>query len=124
MIRVQDDARSIAFYARAFGLRLRDRYDFPDFALIYLADDESSFELELTLNKGRETPYALGDGYGHMAVSVDDLEAMHTRLSAEGLAPTPLRSLEHDGKALARFFFVTDPDGYKIEVLQRGGRFL
>ena len=38
MIRVQDDARSIAFYARAFGLRLRDRYDFPDFALIYLAD--------------------------------------------------------------------------------------
>lgn len=124
MIRVQDDARSIAFYAKAFGLRLRDRYDFPDFALIYLADDESSFELELTLNKGRVTPYALGDGYGHIAVSVDDLEAIHARLSAEGLAPTPLRSLEHDGKALARFFFVTDPDGYKIEVLQRGGRFL
>lgn len=124
MIRVQDDARSIAFYAKAFGLRLRDRYDFPDFALIYLADDESSFELELTLNKGRVTPYALGDGYGHIAVSVDDLEAIHARLSAEGFAPTPLRSLEHDGKALARFFFVTDPDGYKIEVLQRGGRFL
>jgi lactoylglutathione lyase len=52
------------------------------------------------------------------------LEANHARLLAEGFAPTPLRSLEHDGKALARFFFVTDPDGYKIEVLQRGGRFL
>lgn len=124
MIRVQDDARSVAFYAKAFGLSVRDRYDFAAFALIYLADDEGTFELELTLNKGRAAPYELGDGYGHIAVSVEDLDGLHARLSAEGLAPTPLRSLEHEGRPLARFFFVTDPDGYKIEVLQRGGRFV
>jgi len=124
MIRVLDDARSTGFYAKAFGLGVKDRYDFAEFALIYLADDESTFELELTVNKGRDTPYALGDGYGHIAISTDDLESLHARLSAEGLAPTPLRVLEHEGKPLARFFFVTDPDGYKIEVLQRGGRFL
>ena len=124
MIRVADDTRSIAFYAKALGLRVKDRYDFEAFSLIYLADDESSFELELTVNKGREDAYALGDGYGHIAVSVADLDGLHARLLAEGLSPTPLRSLDHEGKPLARFFFLTDPDGYKIEVLQRGGRFL
>lgn len=124
MIRVLDEARSIDFYTRSFGLTLQDRYDFADFTLIYLRDDESSFELELTVNKDQKAPYALGDGYGHIAFTVADLDGLHARLVAEGLAPTPLKSIAHEGKHLARFFFLTDPDGYKIEVLQRGGRYL
>ncbi len=124
MVRVRDEAASVTFYARAFGLTVQDRYDFPSFALLYLRDDESSFELELTVNKDRDKPYELGEGYGHLAISVADLDGLHQRLTAEGLSPTPLKAFDYDGKPFARFFFLTDPDGYKIEVLQRGGRFL
>lgn len=123
MIRVLDEERSRAYYARAFGLELADRFDFPDFTLIYLRDAASPFELELTVNKGRSEPYDLGDGYGHIAVSVADIEAEHARFEREGLQATPVKELKHEGTALARFFFATDPDGYKIEVIQRGGRF-
>ena len=54
---------------------------------------------------------------------VDDVDAEHARFDREHLAPGPLRDFKHDGRTLARFFFVSDPDGYKIEVIQRGGRF-
>jgi lactoylglutathione lyase len=67
--------------------------------------------------------YMLGDGYGHLAFSVDDLEAEHARFDSLGLNPTSMKELKIDGRSLARFFFVQDPDGYKIEVLQRGGRY-
>jgi lactoylglutathione lyase len=123
MIRVLDEQRSLAFYDRAFGLQVADRLAFEGFTLVYLSNGESGFELELTINHGRTEPYALGDGYGHLAFSVDDLANEHARFEALGLGPTPLRELKVDGKPPARFFFVQDPDGYKIEVLQRGGRY-
>ena len=75
MIRVLDEARSVDFYRRAFGLDVAQRLDFPDFTLVYLSNPETDFELELTVNKGRTEPYQLGDGYGHLAFSVDDLDA-------------------------------------------------
>lgn len=124
MIRVLDEARSVAFYGKAFGLKVADRLDFESFTLVYLSNAENDFEVELTINKGRTEPYALGDGYGHLAVSVDDVEAEHARFEREGLAPRKLVSFAPDGGTpIARFFFVADPDGYQIEVLQRGGRF-
>jgi lactoylglutathione lyase len=123
MIRVLDEARSLDFYARAFGLEVADRFKFADFALIYLRNPSAPFELELTVNFGRKEPYSHGDGYGHVAVSVDDIEAEHARFEKEQLSPGPVREMKHDGATLARFFFVTDPDGYKIEVMQRGGRY-
>ncbi|MDE3081520.1 MAG: VOC family protein [Paracoccaceae bacterium] len=123
MIRVLDEARSVAFYDKAFGLKVADRLDFPDFTLVYLSNPESGFELELTINKGRTAPYELGDGYGHLAVSVDDLDAEHARFEAEGLSPRKLVSFAPAGEVVARFFFVADPDGYQIEVLERSGRF-
>ncbi|MDH6232960.1 lactoylglutathione lyase [Mesorhizobium soli] len=123
MIRVLDEARSIDFYNKAFGLEVADRLDFETFTLVYLSNLESEFELELTINKGRDEPYALGDGYGHLAVSVADLDSEHDRLSALGLNPKKIVGMEHDGTPLARFFFIEDPDGYKIEVLQRRGRY-
>lgn len=124
MIRVLEEARSVDFYRRAFGLQIADRLDFDAFTLVYLSNAETGFELELTINKGRTEPYALGDGYGHLAVSVADLDAEHARFESEGLAPRKLVTFAPDGGTpVARFFFVADPDGYQIEVLERGGRF-
>lgn len=124
MIRVLDEARSVAFYDTAFGLKVAQRLDFETFTLVYLANAETGFELELTINKGREKPYDRGDGYGHLAVSVEDVDAEHARLSAAGLAPRRLVDFAPGGEVIARFFFIADPDGYEIEVLQRGGRYL
>jgi len=123
MIRVLDEGRSIDFYQKAFGLEIADRLDFSDFTLVYLSNAETSFEVELTINKDRTDPYDLGDGYGHFAVSVSDLDAEHARFEAEGLAPRKLVEFAPDGKLVGRFFFVADPDGYQIEVLERSGRF-
>jgi len=123
MIRVLDEARSVDFYRSAFGLDVADRLDFETFTLVYLSNADIPFEVELTVNKGRQEPYALGDGYGHLAVSVADLDSEHDRLGALGLNPKKIVEFNRDGALLARFFFIEDPDGYKIEVLQRGGRF-
>lgn len=123
MIRVLDEARSVAFYTRAFGLSVADRLDFPGFTLVYLSNQETGFEVELTVNKDRATPYDLGDGYGHLAVSVADLDAEHARFEADGLTPRKLVEFAPAGERVARFFFVADPDGYQIEVLERSGRF-
>lgn len=123
MIRVLDEERSVAFYRQVFGLEVAERLDFSEFTLIYLANGESGTELELTVNKDRSEPYDLGDGYGHVAFSVDDLDATHARLTAEGFAPRKLVDFAPGGEVIARFFFIADPDGYQIEVLQRGGRY-
>jgi len=123
MIRVLDEARSVAFYDNVFGLKAADRLDFETFTLVYLSSSESEFEVELTINKGRSEPYSIGDGYGHLAVSVSDLDAEHQRLSDAGVEPGRIIDFSHNGGLLARFFFVTDPDGYRIEILQRHGRF-
>ncbi|WP_424933321.1 VOC family protein [Amaricoccus macauensis] len=123
MIRVLDEARSVEFYDKAFGLKVADRLDFDSFTLVYMSNDEAGFEVELTINKGRTEPYNLGDGYGHLAVSVPDVASEHARFEAEGLSPRKLVEFKNDGKLIAKFFFVADPDGYEIEVLERAGRF-
>ncbi|WP_419693430.1 VOC family protein [Mesorhizobium muleiense] len=123
MIRVLDEARSVDFYRKSFGLDVAERLDFETFTLVYLSNAEAELEVELTVNKGRQEPYTLGDGYGHLAVSVADLDSEHDRLGALGLIPKNIVEFNRDGALLARFFFIEDPDGYKIEVLQRQGRF-
>ncbi|MBS0562414.1 MAG: VOC family protein [Proteobacteria bacterium] len=123
MIRVLDEKRSVDFYDRAFGLKIADRFGFDSFTLVYLRNPEADFELELTINHGRDKPYTFGDGYGHMAFAVDGLDAEHARFVKEGLAPEPVKEFHRDGALMARFFFVTDPDGYRIEVLQKHGRY-
>ena len=123
MIRILDEKRSVEFYDQAFGLKVKDRYDFDDFTLIYLRNDKIGFELELTVNKGREEAYQLGDGYGHLAVVVDDIVEEHERFESIGYAPRKMVEFNRDGELMAKFFFVEDPDGYQIEVMQRHGRF-
>lgn len=124
MIRVMDEERSLRFYEQALGLKVVERIDFETFTLVYLGNEETAFELELTVNKGHEASYELGNGYGHLAVSVDDLAAEHARLLDLGLEPRKIVHFGADGTVIARFFFIKDPDGYEIEVLQRAGRYL
>jgi len=123
MLRALDEDRSVAFYRRALQFEVTERLEFDDFILIYMRGAETDFELELTINKGRTEPYELGDGYGHLAVAVDDLDSTHRNLTQSGLNPRDIVEFERNGKLLARFFFMQDPDGYKIEVLQKHGRY-
>ena len=123
MIRVLDEDRSKAFYQTLFGFKEAARFPFDGFTLVYLLDEESGAELELTINHDRKEPYTHGDGYGHIAVAVDDLEAEHRRHRELGYQPADIKEFFRDGALMAKFFFIQDPDGYKIEVLQRHGRY-
>lgn len=123
MIRVVDLDRSKAFYEQGFGLVESHRLDFSTFALVYLREPESGFEIELTLNKGHTEPYTHGSAYGHMAFCVEDLDAQRVQLQKLGCVTGDIKELA-GATGGARFFFVTDPDGYKIEVLQRQGHYV
>lgn len=123
MIRVLDLERSLKFYADVLDLRESHRLDFPDFALVYLRNAQNDYEIELTLNKGRAEPYTHGDGYGHIGVVVPDVAATRAALVAKGYEPAPVKEFKRGDELLARFFFIQDPDGYKIEMLERHGHY-
>ena len=97
MIRVLNEAKSVAFYEAAFNLTVADRLDFESFTLVYMSNPETEFELELTINKGRTEAYELGDGYGHLAVSVDDIDVEHARFEAAGLSQESSLNLSRMG---------------------------
>ena len=123
MIRVLDEARSVDFYRKAFGLDVADRLDFETFTLVYLSNAEA--ELRSRAHRQQGQPGALcarrrlrpSRGFGRRS------GREHDRLGALGLNPKKIVEFNRDGALLARFFFIEDPDGYKIEVLQRQGRF-
>lgn len=123
MIRVLDEDRSKRFYRDALGLGREERFAFDGFTLVYLRSEDHAFEIELTINHGRTEPYTHGDGYGHLAVLVEDIEREHRRMAELGIEATPIKEFAREGRLFARFFFMQDPDGYKIEVLQRHGRY-
>ena len=123
MIRVLDLAASLKFYADVLGLHPAHELDFPDFALVYLRNAQNDFEIELTLNKGRTEAYTHGTGYGHIGVVVPDVPQRHAELVAAGYAPTPVKEFKRGEELLARFCFIQDPDGYKIELLERHGHY-
>ena len=124
MIRVFDEDKAVDFYKRGFGFDVSGRFDFDDFTLVFMKDPESDFEIELTVNKGQDAPYDHGNAYGHLALGVDDLDAEHARLEGENLEPGKKFEVALTDGSPARGFFVTDPDGYKIEIVERRGRFL
>lgn len=117
-VRVKDLDKSIAFYTEVLGMKEVRRLDYPEnmFTLVYLALPGDDYELELTYNYDQETPYDLGNGYGHIAIGVQDLEDTHEEYSQSGYDVTDLKGLS-DGAA--SFFFIKDPDGYKIEIVQQ-----
>ncbi len=109
MIRVLNEAMSVRFYRDTFELEVVDRLDFESFTLIYMALPTSTFELELTVNKSRDTPYDLGDGYGHLAIVVDNLEEAHATAAKANSSPGDIVDFRPGGERVARFFFVKDP---------------
>ena len=115
-IRVKDLEASILFYREALGYEITREKDHSEngFKLVYMALPGDNSELELTYNIGHDA-YEIGDGYGHVAVLADDLEAEHARIKAAGYPVTELKGLP--GEA-TRYFFATDPDGYKTEVIR------
>ena len=91
MIRVLELERSLKFYADVLDLHEAHRLDFPDFALVYLRNADNDFEIELTLNKGREEAYTHGSGYGHVGVVVPDAAATRAALLGKGYAPAEVK---------------------------------
>ena len=123
MIRVTNLEKSLRFYESALDLHIAHRLDFDDFSLVYLRNDENDMELELTWNANTSEDYTHGSGYGHLAVAVDNIENEHEKLTDLGYGPAEVKSFYRDETLLATFFFVQDPDGYKIEFLQRHGHY-
>lgn len=121
MIRVRDLDKSLDFYTRLLGMKLLRKKDYPsgEFTLAFVGygDEANDTVIELTHNWGQAEAYDLGDGFGHLAVGVPDIYATCERLAGEGVpiprAPGPMK---HGGAVIA---FIEDPDGYKIELIER-----
>jgi lactoylglutathione lyase len=120
MLRVGDLDRSVKFYCDAFGMVELRRRDVPDgkYTLAFLgyADRPEQTELELTYNYGVDT-YDLGTGFGHLAIGMPDIYAACERLRAAGAKITREPGPVKFGTTVIAF--VEDPDGYKIELIQR-----
>ncbi|MBL8473631.1 MAG: lactoylglutathione lyase [Rhodocyclaceae bacterium] len=120
MLRVGDLDRSIAFYTQVLGMRLLRRKDYPDgkFTLAFVGyqDEADGAALELTYNWGVER-YELGSGYGHVALEVEDAYAACAEIKARGgVVSREAGPMKHGSTVIA---FVQDPDGYKIELIQK-----
>lgn len=116
-IRVMDLEKSLVFYKEAIGLEETRRKEYPDygFSLVYLSDEDKTYEIELTYNYNPEKPYELGNGFSHIAVGTKDLEGMYKKHQEMGYEVTPLKGLPGEEPY---YYFVTDPDGYKVEVIK------
>ncbi|MTI70332.1 MAG: lactoylglutathione lyase [Firmicutes bacterium] len=116
-LRVMDLEKSLKFYKEALGLVERNRKDFPEykFTIVYLSDESENYELELTYNYNPEEPYEIGNGFSHMAFSVENLEESRQRHEKMGYKVTELMGLPGSPP---KYYFVTDPDGYEVEIIR------
>jgi lactoylglutathione lyase len=117
-VRVKNLEESLKFYSEALGLIETRRKEYPDnkFSLVYLSNEIGGYEIELTYNYDVEKPYDIGNGFSHIAVGSEDLEGMREKHISLGYKVTPLKGLP--GSA-PHYYFVTDPDGYQIEVIRQ-----
>ena len=114
-VRVRDPEASLRFY-EALGFERRGRLQFDSAYNLYLGLPGDDDTLELTVNEGREEPYDLGDGYGHIAISVDDLDGLLRTLAEHGIEPD--KPPYHPGRREEfTICFLEDPDGYRIELI-------
>lgn len=120
MIRVGDLDRSVAFYTKLLGMKELRRRDVPEgkYTLVFVgyADENEQAVIELTYNYGVET-YEMGTGFGHLAVGVPDVAAACEAVRAGGGKVTREAGPVKFGTTIIAF--VEDPDGYKIELIQR-----
>ncbi|WP_175978378.1 lactoylglutathione lyase [Burkholderia sp. BCC1047] len=120
MLRVGDLDRSIKFYTELLGMKLLRREDYPEgkFTLAFVGYEDESTGTVIELTHNWETPsYDLGNGFGHLAVAVDDAYAACEKIKAQGGKVTrEAGPMKHGTTVIA---FVEDPDGYKIEFIQK-----
>lgn len=121
MLRVGDLDKSIQFYSKVLGMRLIRQHDYPDgeFALAFVGygNEYDNSVIELTYNYGK-TSYEMGGAYGHMAIEVDDAYAACDKVKAlGGKVIREAGPMKHGTIIIA---FIEDPDGYKIEFIQKG----
>jgi lactoylglutathione lyase len=121
MIRVKDLDKSLQFYTEQLGMKLLRKRDYPTgkftLAFVGYGDETDSTVIELTHNWDQAEPYSLGTGFGHLAVSVPDVYKACEKLAAAGVKiPRPAGPMAHGGSVIA---FIEDPDGYRIELIQR-----
>ncbi|MFZ6178292.1 lactoylglutathione lyase [Nannocystis pusilla] len=123
MLRVGDLDKSLAFYTEVLGMRLLRRRDYPDgrFTLAFVGYGEESETAVLELTHNWDTPkYGLGTGYGHVALEVEDAKAACDAIRARGgKVVREAGPMKHGTTVIA---FVEDPDGYKIELIERKNR--
>ncbi|MGS0893559.1 lactoylglutathione lyase [Burkholderia stagnalis] len=120
MLRVGDLDRSIKFYTELLGMKLLRREDYPEgrFTLAFVGYEDESTGTVIELTHNWDTPsYDLGNGFGHLAVAVEDAYAACDRIKAQGGKVTrEAGPMKHGTTVIA---FVEDPDGYKIEFIQK-----
>jgi lactoylglutathione lyase len=121
MIRVRDLDASLQFYTDLLGMRLLRKRDYPTgkftLAFVGYGDEGSNTVIELTHNWDQAEPYSLGSAFGHLAVGVLDVYKTCERLAEAGVKiPRPAGPMAHGGSVIA---FIEDPDGYRIELVQR-----
>jgi lactoylglutathione lyase len=118
--RITDIDRSVAFY-EALGFAEMRRLPIREEAVnvfMGIPEDGPEPRLELTFNHGVTEPYELGTGYGHIAITTQDLDATLARLAEQGIAPEkPPYTIRAGG---SRLCFVRDPDQYRVEIIERG----
>jgi lactoylglutathione lyase len=123
MIRVGDLEKSLDFYTNVLGMRLLRRKDYPDgrFTLAFVGYQDESEGAVIELTHNWDTPsYDLGNGYGHIALEVEDAYKACEDIKARGGKVTrEAGPMKHGTTVIA---FVEDPDGYKIELIQQKGR--
>ncbi len=120
MIRVGDLDRSIDFYTRLLGMTLLRRTDYPEgrFTLAFVGYGGEADHTVIELTHNWDTAgYELGTGFGHLALAVPDIHAACAALATEGVKiPRPPGPMKHGSTVIA---FVEDPDGYKIELIEK-----
>jgi len=121
MIRVRDLDRSVGFYTGPMGMKELRRREVPEgrytLAFVGYGDEQSQAVVELTHNWDQEQPYEIGSGFGHLAVGLPDIKAACERVRAAGGKVTREPGPVKFGTTVIAF--VEDPDGYKIELIER-----
>jgi lactoylglutathione lyase len=121
MIRVRDLEKSLKFYTDLLGMKVLRQRDYPSgkftLAFVGYGDETDHTVIELTHNWDRAEPYNLGTAFGHLAIGVPDVYKACDRLAAAGVRiPRPAGPMAHGGSVIA---FIEDPDGYRIELVER-----
>jgi lactoylglutathione lyase len=121
MLRVMDLDKSLDFYTRLLGMKELRKRDYPTgkftLAFVGYGDETDSTVIELTHNWDQAEPYNLGSAFGHLAIAVPDVYKACERLAAAGVKiPRPAGPMAHGGSVIA---FIEDPDGYRIELIER-----